>query len=62
MNQDWRYSDDPTDPCLMCVQWQNRNDRPTPVMPDGKVAPFIYGDVHPGCRALFDAYMGEVGI
>lgn len=60
----WRFTDDPDDPCGLCVVWEERPDDPMmdharPVWPDGTTASRIYRHVHRDCQASAIAYTSE---
>ncbi len=57
----WDYTDDPADPCGLCVQWRGPDgaeidmenvDRAEPYWPDGSVVARVFRDVHPRCSAV----------
>jgi len=58
-------TDDPTDPCSLCVQWRpqigddDQTDNWEPYWPDGSVVPRIWRGTHAGCQATVDQMQAE---
>lgn len=64
----WRFTDDPGDPCALCVQWRcevchshdwpgccDWNTESEPYWPDGSVQTLVYQTVHEDCeRSVLD--------
>lgn len=50
----WRWTNDPADPCGLCVVWEENADDPMadgrPVWPDGSTVPRIYKFTHRDCN------------
>ncbi len=54
-------TDDPTDPCALCVQWRQIDPADElgtewePYWPDGSVVPRVWRGTHADCQAAVDA-------
>lgn len=44
----WKYTDDPNDPCIYCIQWTERG---RPYRPDGSTVPRVCRTPHERCAA-----------
>lgn len=66
MTRHFTWTDDPADPCSLCVSWQEPPeidgyvdmDLAVPVLPGGPVDR-IYRGVHESCQAAVAAYQDE---
>lgn len=57
----WAWSDDPGDPCALCVHWRcdDPNDDDTVTLPSGPVAN-VYRGTHKVCDEAVGVYLAEV--
>lgn len=52
----WEWTDDPSDPCPLCVVWVETDpedymhESDLPMLPGG-IAPRVYGNIHAECDA-----------
>jgi hypothetical protein len=67
-SRSWRFTENPEDPCALCVIWVDPEgigpdeyvdpDDMIPRLPSG-IAECVYRGIHDECQASVDAYMAE---
>jgi hypothetical protein len=57
---DYVWTDDPSDPCSLCVIWDESTGKATPCLPSGPVAR-VWSGIHDDCERNVADYVADNG-